>query len=203
MKARLPLGTHVGLKHGAGGRAMRSLVEQLFIEGAQAPPGCIGLEAMDDGAAFPVGDRWLVVTTDSHVVYPRFFPGGDLGRLAISGTVNDLAMMGATEVLGLACAIVLEDGFPIAELERIQASMRPGPASGGATACPGRRGAGGGAALRGRGAGHRPAGGRDRPAGAVLRCPECECPAQLESGDELVLERLELEVPQAQTLRPQ
>ena len=124
MKARLPLGTHVGLKHGAGGRAMRSLIEQLFVEGAQAPPGCIGLESMDDGAALAVGDRWLVITTDSHVVHPRFFPGGDIGWLAISGTVNDLAMMGATEVLGLTCAIVLEDGFPIAELERIQASMR-------------------------------------------------------------------------------
>jgi len=65
-----------------------------------------------------------VLTTDSHVVAPRFFPGGDVGRLSISGTVNDLAMMGATEVLGLTCAVVIEDGFPIAELERIHASMR-------------------------------------------------------------------------------
>ena len=53
---------------------------------------------MDDGAALRVGDRWLVVTTDSHVVQPIFFPGGDIGRLAVCGTVNDLAMMGATEV---------------------------------------------------------------------------------------------------------
>ena len=59
---------------------------------------------MDDGAALWLGDRWLVVTTDSHVVHPIFFPGGDIGRLAVSGTVNDLAMMGATEVLGLTCA---------------------------------------------------------------------------------------------------
>ncbi|HTS79915.1 MAG TPA: hydrogenase expression/formation protein HypE [Myxococcaceae bacterium] len=124
MRAALPLGTAVSLKHGAGGRAMRALIEQLFAEGAEQPPGSIGLAEMDDGAAFPLGDRWLVLTTDSHVVAPRFFPGGDVGRLSISGTVNDLAMMGATEVLGLTCAVVIEDGFPIAELERIHASMR-------------------------------------------------------------------------------
>ena len=59
---------------------------------------------MDDGAALRIGDRWLVVTTDSHVVHPIFFPGGDIGRLAVAGTVNDLAMMGATELLGLTCA---------------------------------------------------------------------------------------------------
>ena len=67
---------------------------------------------MDDGAALRVGDQWLVVTTDSHVVTPVFFPGGDIGRLAVAGTVNDLAMMGATEPLGLTCALILEEGFP-------------------------------------------------------------------------------------------
>ena len=124
MRATLPLGTTVSLKHGAGGRAMRALIEQLFAEGAQQPPGSVGLAEMDDGAAFPLRDGWLVLTTDSHVVAPRFFPGGDVGRLSISGTVNDLSMMGATEVLGLSCAVVIEDGFPILELERIHASMR-------------------------------------------------------------------------------
>ena len=119
MRTTLPLGTTVSLKHGAGGRAMRALIEQLFAEGAQQPPGSVGLAEMDDGAAFPLHDGWLVLTTDSHVVSPRFFPGGDVGRLSISGTVNDLAMMGATEVLGLTCAVVIEDGFPIPELERI------------------------------------------------------------------------------------
>ena len=103
---------------------MRALIEQLFAEGAEQPPGSVGLREMDDGAAFPIKDGWLVLTTDSHVVAPRFFPGGDVGRLSISGTVNDLAMMGATEVLGLTCAVIIEDGFPIAELERIHASMR-------------------------------------------------------------------------------
>ena len=64
---------------------------------------------MDDGAALRVGDRWLIVTTDSHVIHPVFFPGGDIGRLAVSGTVNDLAMMGATEVLALTCAVIMEE----------------------------------------------------------------------------------------------
>jgi hydrogenase expression/formation protein HypE len=115
----------VTLKQGAGGRAMRVLIEEVFLRGfASAPVDGIGLAAMDDGAALRVGDRWLVVTTDSHVVHPVFFPGGDIGRLSIAGTVNDLAMMGATEVLGLTCAAVIEEGFPRAELEHIQRSMQ-------------------------------------------------------------------------------
>ena len=80
--------------------------------------------AMDDGAALRIGDRWLVMTTDSHVVQPLFFPGGDIGRLAVSGTVNDLAMMGATDVLALTCAVIIEEGFSRADLSRIQRSMR-------------------------------------------------------------------------------
>ncbi len=71
---------------------------------------------MDDGAALRLGNRWLVMTTDSHVVHPLFFPGGDIGRLAVSGTVNDLAMMGATEVLALTCAVIIEEGFSRADL---------------------------------------------------------------------------------------
>ncbi|HEU0032578.1 MAG TPA: hydrogenase expression/formation protein HypE [Kofleriaceae bacterium] len=114
----------ISLKYGAGGGAMRALIEQVFAAGFGDVPGGVGLSAMDDGAAIPIGDGFLVITTDSHVVSPVFFPGGDIGRLAVCGTVNDLAMMGATEPLGLTCAAILEDGFARADLERIWASLR-------------------------------------------------------------------------------
>jgi hydrogenase expression/formation protein HypE len=127
------LGERVALKHGAGGRAMRMLIESVFVEGLAAQVDGVGLLAMDDGAALRVGDQWLIVTTDSHVVQPRFFPGGDVGRLSICGTVNDLAMMGATEPLGLTCAVVLEEGFPFADLERIRDSMKAACAEAGAS----------------------------------------------------------------------
>ncbi len=103
---------------------MRALIEQIFVDGfAGTPVDGIGLAAMDDGAAIRLGDRWLVITTDSHVVHPIFFPGGDIGRLAVAGTVNDLAMMGATEVMALTCSVIIEEGFARSDLERIQASL--------------------------------------------------------------------------------
>jgi len=119
-----PPAGRITLKQGGGGRAMRALIEKLFVRDFAALPfEGVGVDAMDDGAAVKIGDQWLVITTDSHVIHPIFFPGGDIGRLSICGTVNDLAMMGATDVLALTCAVVLEEGFPVELLETIQRSM--------------------------------------------------------------------------------
>ena len=124
----------IGLKYGAGGRAMRALIERVCLAGiGPAPVDGIGLAAMDDGAALRVGDKWLVITTDSHVVHPIVFPGGDIGRLAVSGTVNDLAVMGATEPLALTCAVIMEEGFARADLERVYVSIREACQEAGAT----------------------------------------------------------------------
>jgi len=115
----------ITLKYGTGGAAMRALIEQVFAEGlGEVGEGGVGLSAMDDGAAIRIGDQYLVIATDSHVVQPIEFPGGDIGRLAVSGTVNDLAMMGATEPLALTCAAIIEDGFGREDLKRIWASIR-------------------------------------------------------------------------------
>jgi hydrogenase expression/formation protein HypE len=115
----------ITLKYGTGGGAMRALVEQVFAEGlGSVGEGGIGLSAMDDGAAIPLGEQFLVIATDSHVVQPIEFPGGDIGRLAVSGTVNDLAMMGATRPLALTCSAIIEDGFARDDLKRIWASIR-------------------------------------------------------------------------------
>jgi len=112
------------MRHGSGGRAMRALINRIFARGlTPSTETMIGLDAFDDGAAFRIGDQWLVLTTDSHVIKPVEFPGGDIGRLSVSGTVNDLAMMGATEPLGITCAVVMEEGFPVDVLTRIHDSM--------------------------------------------------------------------------------
>ncbi len=111
----------VNMMHGAGGEVMGELLRVLTkINHNNA--GGIGLESLDDGAVFPIGGKNIVFTTDSHVVRPIFFPGGDIGRIAIAGTVNDLAMMGGCPV-ALSCGMVIEEGFEISDLERIVASM--------------------------------------------------------------------------------
>ena len=110
----------VTMLHGAGGTIMHNLVQNYVVKylggysNAEVP-----LEALDDAAA--VGD--VVLKSDSHAVKPIFFPGGDIGRLAVSGTVNDIAALGA-EPYALACGLILEEGLAIADLERILLSMR-------------------------------------------------------------------------------
>lgn len=110
----------ITMLHGAGGTVMRDLIENYVLRyfggmsNAEVP-----LEAMDDAAI--VGG--IALKSDSHVVKPIFFPGGDIGRLAVSGTVNDIAAVGA-EPYALACGFVLEEGLAISDFERILISMR-------------------------------------------------------------------------------
>jgi hydrogenase expression/formation protein HypE len=108
----------ITLAHGAGGKATHTLIDALFLEAFRNPL----LEAMEDQAVLSVGGARIAFTTDSYVVSPIFFPGGDIGDLAVNGTVNDLAMSGARP-LYLSCGFILEEGFPVADLQRIAASM--------------------------------------------------------------------------------
>jgi len=113
----------ISLAHGAGGAAMMKLIVDVVLkELSLKRAGSVGLDELDDGATLTVGDKTLVLTTDAHTVKPLFFPGGDIGRLAISGTVNDLAVMGARP-LAMACAVVLAEGFPIEDLRKICRSI--------------------------------------------------------------------------------
>lgn len=108
--------THITLAHGSGGHAMHDLVEGLFLEYFRNPL----LEKLEDQAVFeiPDGAKRLAFTTDSYVVDPIFFPGGNIGELAVNGTVNDLAISGARPVY-LSAGFIIEEGFLIEDLKRI------------------------------------------------------------------------------------
>ncbi|HKG53680.1 MAG TPA: hydrogenase expression/formation protein HypE [Anaerolineales bacterium] len=107
------------LGHGSGGTLSRDLLNRLFLpELGKAAP-----RALDDSAVVMMDGQRYALTTDSHVVSPLFFPGGDIGRLAICGTVNDLAMIGATPV-ALTCGFVLEEGLSFELLQQVVASMK-------------------------------------------------------------------------------
>ncbi len=108
----------VNMTHGSGGRAMAQLIEELFVKHFDNPL----LRQANDQAAFDVDGGRLVMSVDGHVISPLFFPGGDIGSLAVHGTVNDVAMSGARP-LYLTAGFILEEGFPLADLERIVASM--------------------------------------------------------------------------------
>jgi hydrogenase expression/formation protein HypE len=106
------------LAHGSGGEISHELVETLFVKAFSNPL----LAPLDDAAVLRLGEQRLAFTTDSYVVSPLFFPGGDIGKLAVCGTVNDLAMSGARPLF-LSAGFILEEGFPLASLEKIVASM--------------------------------------------------------------------------------
>lgn len=108
----------IDLAHGSGGRAMAQLIEELFARHLDNP----FLDQGDDGAVLPGADGRLVMATDSHVISPLFFPGGNIGSLSVHGTLNDLAVMGARP-LWLSAAFILEEGLPLADLARIVESM--------------------------------------------------------------------------------
>jgi hydrogenase expression/formation protein HypE len=118
----------ITLAHGAGGKATHTLIDALFLEAFRNPL----LEAMEDQAVLTMGGARIAFTTDSYVVSPIFFPGGDIGDLAVNGTVNDLAVSGARP-LYLSCGFILEEGFPVADLERIAASMAKAAQAAGVT----------------------------------------------------------------------
>ena len=111
----------VNLMHGAGGEVMGELLRTLTAF-SHNNAGGVGLEALDDGAIIPINGSNIILTTDSHVVRPLFFPGGDIGRLSVCGTVNDLAVMGARPI-ALTSAMIIEEGFSVDDLARIVASM--------------------------------------------------------------------------------
>lgn len=114
------------LAHGSGGTMMRELIDDVFVTEFDED----ALKRLDDAAALPFPGSRLAFSTDTYVVHPLFFPGGDIGRLAVCGTVNDVSTSGATP-LYLSVGFVLEEGFPIADLRRILVSMRDAAAEAG------------------------------------------------------------------------
>jgi hydrogenase expression/formation protein HypE len=108
----------VDLSHGAGGRAMAQLIDEIFKTAFDNPL----LNQGNDQAEFDVPAGRMVMSTDAYVISPLFFPGGDIGSLAVNGTINDVAMAGARP-LHLSASYIVEEGFPLADLQRIAASM--------------------------------------------------------------------------------
>jgi len=108
----------IRLAHGGGGHLMQQLIHEIFLESFSNSY----LNALQDSAVLPAQDGRLAMTTDSYVVQPLFFPGGDIGSLAVHGTINDLAMMGANPRY-LSAGFILEEGLPIAILKQVVSSM--------------------------------------------------------------------------------
>ena len=112
------------MSHGAGGEVMGNLISQTILNNLskKSVEGGYGLDALDDGATIPLGDYEIVVTTDGHTVNPLFFPGGDIGRISAAGTINDVSVMGA-KPLAISNAMILQEGFPIEDLDKIIKSL--------------------------------------------------------------------------------
>ena len=106
------------LAHGSGGKLTRSLVSETFLKRSPHP----ALAELDDSARITIGSHRVCFTTDSYVVKPLFFPGSDIGKLAVYGTVNDLAVMGA-KPLYVSCALIIEEGLERSVLDRVSESM--------------------------------------------------------------------------------
>lgn len=118
----------IQLAHGSGGKLSHDLVQQIMVPAFSNP----ALNTLHDGAQLPVNSARLAFSTDSFVVKPRFFPGGDMGKLAVCGTVNDVAMNGAVPVY-LSAGFIIEEGFPLEELKAIVHSMSKTAAEAGVT----------------------------------------------------------------------
>ena len=116
----------ITMSHGAGGKATQTLIEAVFLEAFRNPL----LEPLEDAAQLHFNGSRVAMTTDSYVVSPLFFPGGNIGDLAVNGTVNDLAVAGAVP-LYLSAGFILEEGFPVADLNRIVKSMTDAAAAAG------------------------------------------------------------------------
>ncbi|SCG85064.1 hydrogenase expression/formation protein HypE [Methanobacterium congolense] len=114
----------ISMSHGAGGEVMQGLISDIILGNLNNKQvnGGVGLDSLDDGATIPLGDYEIVVSTDSHTVNPIFFPGGDIGKISIAGTVNDVSMMGA-KPLAITNAMVVSEGFSGEDFERIIKSM--------------------------------------------------------------------------------
>ena len=119
-------GETVMLAHGGGGKLTQRLIEEVFLPAFSNP----ALAPLHDGARLELPAGRVAFTTDSYVVRPPFFPGGDIGSLAVHGTVNDLAMCGARPI-ALSAGYILEEGFPMADLRRVVASMKGAAAAAG------------------------------------------------------------------------
>lgn len=114
----------ISMNHGAGGEVMANLISKTVLENIskKSVNGGVSLDDLDDGATIPLGDYEIVITTDGHTIDPLFFPGGDIGRISASGTINDVAVMGA-KPLAITNAIIMQEGFPIDDLDRIIKSL--------------------------------------------------------------------------------